>query len=76
MKDVSDHAHKMHKGPHHDKYIHPHNRVSGSKDGGAKVEVVTNGKGEHELGDKSHIDSVMGEPHGADVTGHNGKMKW
>lgn len=76
MKDVTDHAHKMHKGPHHDMYIHPNNRMSGNKSEGAKVEVVTGGKGEHELGDKSHLDSLKGEPHGADVTGHNGKMHW
>jgi hypothetical protein len=50
----------MHKGPHHDKFIHVENR----------------GKGEHKEGDKNHIKSVMGEPKGADVAGHNGKMKW
>lgn len=77
MKNISDHAHPMHKGPHHDKYIHPHNKM-GMKEGkhNEKVEVITGGKGEHELGDKSHLDSLKGEPHGADVAGHNGKMKW
>lgn len=60
MKNVSDHDHAMHKGPHHDKYIHVENRMKGS----------------HAEGDKNHIKSVMGEPHGADVTGHNGKMHW
>lgn len=76
MKNVSDHAHKMHKGPHHDKYIHSSNRGSGMKSGSSGVSVETGGKGEHELGDKSHIDSVMGSPHGADVSGHDGKMHW
>lgn len=65
MKNISDHAHKMHKGPHHDKYIHADCQVPATKL-----------KGSHELGDKSHIDSVMGAPHGADVSGHDGKMKW
>lgn len=63
MKNVSDHNHPMHKGPHHEKYVHSDNKVS------------TGGKGSHALGDKSHLDSLMGEPHGADLTGHSGKMK-
>ena len=29
-----------------------------------------------EMGDKSHLKSVMGEPKGADVAGHAGKMHW
>ena len=66
MKNVSDHDHPMHKGPHHEKYVHAENRVS----------VKTGGKGEHKMGDTSHLESVMGEPHGADVTGHKGKMSW
>ena len=66
MKGISDHAHAMHKGPHHEKYMHSDNKVS----------VSTGGKGEHKLGDKNHIKSEMGEPHGADVSGHKGKMKW
>ena len=77
MKNISDHAHKMHKGPHHDKYIHPQNKMNSTKsDDGPDVSVATGGKGEHELGDKSHLDSLKGEPHGADVSGHSGKMHW
>lgn len=76
MKDISDHAHAMHKGPHHDRYIHSDNKMGGVKEGSSKVSVETGGKGEHELGDKSHLDSLKGEPHGADVSGHNGKMHW
>lgn len=64
MANISDHAHPMHKGPHHEKYVHADNRIS----------VATGGKGSHELGDKSHLESVMGAPHGADVAGHSGKM--
>jgi hypothetical protein len=64
--NVSDHAHPMHRGPHHDKYIHADNKVS----------VSTSMKGSHELGDRSHLSEMKGEPHGADVTGHHGKMKW
>lgn len=75
--NISDHDHAMHKGPHHDKYIHEHNRMKGemhkSMDG---LQVKSDRKGEHELGDKSHLDSLKGEPHGADVAGHSGKMKW
>lgn len=66
MKNVSDHAHSMHKGPHHDKYMHADNRL----------QVKTSEHGEHPLGDKSHLKSVMGKPHGADVSGHKGKMHW
>ena len=63
---ISDHDHPMHKGPHHDMYIHAENK------GGCSVSM--NRKGSHELGDKSHLKSVMGEPKGADVAGHKGKM--
>ncbi len=66
MKNVSDHNHPMHKGPHHDKYMHPENRL----------QVKMGEKGSHEMGDKSHLKSVMGEPKGADVSGHSGKMHW
>lgn len=62
---VSDHNHPMHKGPHHDKYIHADCQVS-----------AQNTKGSHELGDSSHLDSVKGSPHGADVSGHSGAMSW
>lgn len=60
MANISDHDHPMHKGPHYEKYVHVENRR----------------KGEHPLGDKNHIKSLMGEPKGADVVGHHGKMKW
>lgn len=69
MANVSDHAHPMHKGPHHDKYIHAENRGSG-------MQVHESERGDHALGDKSHIKSIMGKPKGADVTGHDGKMHW
>lgn len=65
MANISDHGHSMHKGPHHDKYIHADNQVRGNDN-----------KGSHPLGDSSHIESVMGSPKGADVVGHSGKMKW
>ncbi len=64
MKNVSDHANAMHKGPHHDMYMHSDNKVS----------VSSNAKGSHALGDESHIASVMGKPKGADVAGHSGNM--
>ena len=64
MKDVSAHDHPMHRGPHHDKYIH------------SDCQVKTSMKGSHELGDKSHLDSLKGEPHGADESGHHGQMHW
>lgn len=67
MPHLSDHDHPMHRGPHHDMYIHEQNRVSVAQ---------RHTKGENALGDKNHIKSVMGKPHGADVTGHHGKMKW
>ena len=77
MKNVSDHAHPMHKGPHHDKYIHEHNRSAGKgHEDKADLMVKDDLKGEHALGDKSHLKSEMGKPHGADVSGHSGKMKW
>jgi hypothetical protein len=66
MKNISDHAHPMHKGPHYEKYVHADNRE----------QVMTSKKGSHELGDKNHIKEMIGEPHGADVAGHHGKMKW
>lgn len=66
MKNVSDHNNPMHKGPHHDRYIHSDNKVS----------VSTGMKGSHAMGDKSHLKSLMGKPHGADVAGHDGKMHW
>ncbi len=69
MNNISDHAHPMHKGPHHEKYVHPANR-------NAPEQVVMNGKGEHALGDSNHINSLIGEPKGADVVGHKGKMAW
>jgi hypothetical protein len=61
--NVSRHDHPMHKGPHHDKYMHSECQVSSSR------------KGSHAMGDKSHLKTVMGEPKGADVAGHSGKMK-
>jgi len=67
MSHISKHDHPMHKGPH-DHYIHPDNK------GGMK-DMYAN-KGDHALGDKSHIKSVMGEPSGKDVAGHKGKMHW
>lgn len=63
---VSDHANAMHRGPHHDHFIHAENKES----------VKTSKRGSHGLGDKNHIREMMGEPHGADVAGHHGKMKW
>lgn len=66
MPHLSDHDHPMHRGPHHDMYIHEDNRLQvkmGKQDG-------------KELGDKNHIKSMMGEPKGADVAGHHGKMHW
>jgi len=74
MPHISDHNHPMHKGPHHNMYIHPHNRGGSGAKMGAKEEVVMGKKGSHEMGDKSHLSSVMGEPKGADVAGHSGKM--
>lgn len=65
---VMDHHHSMHKGPHHDHYIHPENRAP-------KHNMYAN-KGDHALGDSNHIKSLMGEPSGEDVVGHHGKMKW
>jgi hypothetical protein len=62
MKYISDHDHPMHKGPHHSKYMH------------SECQVSSNRKGSHELGNKSHLKSVMGAPKGADVSGHKGKM--
>lgn len=62
MKYISDHDHPMHKGPHHNKYIH------------SECQVSSHRKGEHALGDKSHLKSVMGKPKGADVSGHDGFM--
>lgn len=64
MKNISDHAHPMHEGPHHNKYIH------------SECQVKTGGKGSHALGDKNHLGSLKGEPHGADASGHKGKMNW
>ena len=75
MPNVSDHNHPMHKGPHHEKYVHPHNRMSAGREGSNGDQVVMGKKGSHEEGDKNHIKSVMGEPKGADVAGHSGKMK-
>jgi hypothetical protein len=66
-KNISHHDHPMHKGPHHEKYIHEANRLQVPQ---------MHSKGEHELGDKNHIESLKGEPHGADVTGHDGRMHW
>lgn len=63
--NVSHHDHPMHRGPHHDKYMHADCQVKQTKT-----------RGEHALGDKSHLDSLKGEPHGADVSGHAGQMKW
>lgn len=59
------------------KFIHPSNRSAGSghKDT-ANLQVVSNRKGQHPLGCESHLESLMGAPKGADITGHNGKMKW
>lgn len=65
---ITDHDHPHHRGPHHDMYIHPKNK--------AKTAVVTSEHGEHPLGDKSHLKSLHGEPHGADVEGHHGQMHW
>src|SRR5258707_10166340 len=62
---ISDHGHPEHRGPHHDKYIHKDCQVS-----------AQHLKGDTGLGDKSKLDSLKGEPHGADITGHNGKMHW
>ncbi len=60
-----------------DSYIHPRNRMKGGSNGSSgNLEVVVGKKGSHELGDKSHIDSLMAEPKGADISGHNGKMHW
>ncbi len=73
---ISDHAHPMHKGPHHEKYIHPHNKMGNMKSEGNGDQVEMSKKGGHEEGDSSHIKTVMGEPKGADVTGHSGKMHW
>ena len=76
MKNISDHAHPMHKGPHHEKFVHPLNRMGASKEGSDGLQVKMSKEDGKELGDKSHIKSVMGEPKGADVAGHNGKMHW
>ena len=65
--NVSSHNHPMHKGPHHDKYMHADNKVSVAQE---------HTRGETELGDKSHLDSLKGVPHVADISGHDGKMKW
>lgn len=62
---VARHDHPMHRGPHHDHLIHASNQVS-----------QEHTKGDTALGDKNKIGSLKGEPHGADVTGHNGQMKW
>lgn len=64
-KHITDHDHPHHRGPHHDMYIHEENQVK-----------QQHSRGEHAMGDKSHLKSVMGEPHGADVAGHHGKMHW
>lgn len=66
---ISDHDHPAHRGPHHDMYIHAENKGKGGKE-----EVVMGKKGSHQMGDKSHLSSVMGSPKGADVAGHSGKM--
>ena len=76
MHDISDHGHPMHKGPHHAKYIHAENRMGAEGKHHEALEVHEKRKGEHALGDKSHLKSVMGEPKGADVAGHKGKMHW
>jgi hypothetical protein len=76
MKNISDHDHPMHRGPHENMYIHPHNRMKGEMKGHQAEEVATGGKGEHALGDSNKINSLIGEPHGADVAGHKGKMHW
>jgi hypothetical protein len=57
-------------------YIHPSNKSDSMKKNKSSLEVVTGSKGSHELGNESHLDSLMGEPHGADISGHTGKMKW
>lgn len=61
-KNISRHDHPAHKGPHHSKYMH------------SECQVKSNKSGSHEMGDKSHLKSVMGKPKGADVAGHKGKM--
>jgi hypothetical protein len=63
--NISDHHHPHHKGPHHEKYVHASNRE----------QVSMSKHGSHAMGDKSHLKSLMGEPKGADVAGHKGKMK-
>lgn len=35
-KSMKDHDHPMHKGPHHESFIHPHNRGKGRGDGGVR----------------------------------------
>jgi len=59
MANISMHDHPMHKGPHHDKYIHEHNRGSGSF-GGAKHETS--------------MEKLEGHLKSEDVVGHQGKM--
>lgn len=76
MKNISDHAHAMHQGPHYSKYVHADNRMGASKGGDSGLQVEMGKKGSHEIGNESHIDSLIGEPKGADVSGHNGKMHW
>lgn len=66
----------MHRGPHHDKYMHPSNRKKGEGAHNEAMEVHMSEKGSHQMGDKSHLKSLMGKPKGADVAGHNGKMHW
>ncbi len=58
MKNVSDHDHPMHKGPHHDKYIHPDNRAHSIPNGASNT---TFGK-------------MMGHETEMDIAGHSGKM--
>ena len=50
--------------------------MKGEMKGHQAEEVATGGKGEHALGDSNKINSLIGEPHGADVAGHKGKMHW
>lgn len=57
-------------------FIHPRNKGGEVKSNKSSLEVEVGKKGSHELGDKSHLESVMAEPKGADVEGHDGKMKW
>ncbi len=75
-KNISDHGHPMHKGPHYEKYVHADNRVGSSSSGLSGLQVEMGKKGSHELGNNSHLDSLMGQPKGADISGHDGKMNW